>query len=51
MHYGSGLSGVTSERVKKDLAPILSFDQRSATQTYSETLPPEVAGGDHRIRK
>jgi hypothetical protein len=42
VHYGSGLSGVTSARVKKDLAPILNFDQRSATENYTDTLPPEV---------
>lgn len=42
VHYGSGLSGVTSERVKKDLAPILLFDQRSATESYTETLSPEM---------
>ncbi len=44
VHYPNGLSGVTSERVKKDLAPILNFDQRSATETYSEQLPPEIRG-------
>lgn len=44
VHYPNGLSGVTSVRVKKDLAPILSFDQRSATETYAENLPPEVRG-------
>jgi hypothetical protein len=44
VHYDGGLSGVTSEKVKKDLAPILAFDQRSATETYTETLPPEIRG-------
>lgn len=42
VHYPNGLSGITSERVKKDLFPILNFDQRSATETYTENLPPEV---------
>ncbi len=42
VHYPRGLSGVTSGQVKKDLGPILNFDQRSATENYTDTLPPEV---------
>ena len=36
------MEGLTSAAVKKILAPIMDFDQRSATQLYSETLSPEA---------
>ena len=36
------MENLTSEEVKKILAPVLDFDKRSATKLYSETLPPEV---------
>lgn len=36
------LEGLTSAEVKKILSPIMDFDQRSATQLYSETLSPEM---------
>ena len=36
------MEGLTSAAVKKILAPIMTFDQRSATQLYSETLSPEA---------
>jgi hypothetical protein len=51
VHYPNGLSGVTSQKVKKDLAPILNFDQRSATENYTDSLPPEVktAIGDKKV--
>ena len=28
--------------VKKMLAPVLDFEKRSATETYEESLPPEI---------
>jgi len=31
-----------AEEVKKLLAPIFDFDRRSASETYVETLPPEI---------
>lgn len=42
VHYGNGLGGITSDRVKKDLAPILDFNLRSTTESYTDTLPPEI---------
>ncbi len=42
VHYPSGLAGVTSEKVKDALAPVLSFDSRTATGNYVDKLPPEV---------
>lgn len=42
VHYADGLEGVTSARVKKDLLPILDFNLRSATESYTDNLPPEV---------
>jgi hypothetical protein len=36
------LEGLTSAQVKKILDPIMNFDQRSATQLYSEMLSPEM---------
>jgi hypothetical protein len=36
------MENLTSADVKKMLAPIMSFDQHSATQLYSETLSPEM---------
>lgn len=35
-------SGIKSAEVKKLLAPVLDFEKRSATQLYSESLPPEI---------
>ena len=45
VHYAHGLSGVTSAQVKKDLLPILNFNQRSATEDYTANLPPEIKAG------
>ncbi len=42
VHYPSGLAGVTSEKVKDALAPVLSFDARTATGNYLDKLPPEI---------
>ena len=36
------LEPIKAAEVKKLLAPILDFEQRSATQVYSDTLPPEI---------
>jgi hypothetical protein len=36
------MENLTSADVKKILAPIMDFDQRSATQLYSEMLSPEM---------
>ena len=36
------LAGLTSADVKKMLAPLLDFEKRSATQLYSESLPPAI---------
>jgi hypothetical protein len=36
------MEALTSSDVKKMLAPIMDFDQRSPTQLYSETLSPEM---------
>ena len=36
------LAGLTSADVKKMLAPLLDFEKRSATQLYSQSLPPAI---------
>jgi hypothetical protein len=36
------MEGLTSAAVKKMLAPIMDFNQRSAAQLFSETLSPEM---------
>lgn len=36
------LEPIKSAEIKKMLAPVLDFERRSATELYSETLPPEV---------
>jgi hypothetical protein len=36
------LEPIKAAEIKKILAPVLDFDKHSATQLYSETLPPEV---------
>jgi hypothetical protein len=36
------LEPIKASDLKKILAPLLDFDKRSATEVYSETLPPEV---------
>jgi hypothetical protein len=36
------LEPIKSLEVKKMLAPVLDFEKRSATQVYSESLPPET---------
>lgn len=42
VHFTGGLAGITSEKVKDALEPILSFDARSATGNYLDKLPPEI---------
>lgn len=42
LNFHKPMESLTAADVKKILAPILDFDKRSATQLYSETLPPEV---------
>jgi len=42
LDFHKPMENLTSADVKKMLAPVLDFDQRSATTLYAETLPPEV---------
>ena len=42
LNFHKPMENLTAAEVKKILAPVLDFDQRSATVLYSETLPPEV---------
>jgi hypothetical protein len=45
------LAGLTSAEVKKILAPLFDFEKRSATELYSDTLPPAIkkAISDKRV--
>ena len=51
VNFHKPMEGLKTADVKKLLAPIMDFDQRSATQLYSETLTPEVqkAIADKRV--
>jgi hypothetical protein len=40
--FGKPLTPMEPADIKKILAPIFDFDKRSATELYTETLPPEV---------
>ncbi len=40
--YHKPLSNLTSADVKKSLAPLLDFEKHSATQLYTEGLPPAI---------
>lgn len=40
--FGGPTPPLQAAEVKKILAPVLDFEKRSATQTYMESLPPEV---------
>ncbi len=40
--YHKPLASLTSADVKKSLASLLDFEKHSATQLYSESLPPEI---------
>jgi len=45
------LAGLTSAEVKKILTPLFDFEKRSATELYSDTLPPAIkkAISDKRV--
>ena len=45
------MEGLNAAAVKKDLAPIMDFNQRSASQPFTETLTPEMqkAIADKRV--
>lgn len=40
--FHKSLAGTNSADIKKLLAPVLDFDRHSATQLFTETLPPET---------
>jgi len=40
--FPKGLEPIKATEIKKMLTPVLDFEKRSATQVYSESLPPEV---------
>ena len=40
--YHKPLANLTSADVKKTLAPLFDFEKHSATQLYTESLPPEI---------
>ncbi len=42
LQFDKKLSAMKASDVKKMLAPILDFEKRTATESYVETLPPEV---------
>lgn len=42
LQFDKKLSAMKASDVKKLLQPILDFEKRSATESYVETLPPEV---------
>lgn len=42
LNFHKPMENLTAADVKKILAPVLDFDKRSATQIYTETLPPEI---------
>jgi hypothetical protein len=42
LRFGEPIGEITSAEVKKMLSPVLDFNQQSATQQYTETIPPEV---------
>lgn len=44
------LEPMKAAEIKKLLAPILDFERRSATELYSETLPPEIKQAIHDKR-
>jgi len=41
---------IKAAEIKKMLAPVLDFEKRSATELYSETLPPEIKQAIHDKR-
>ena len=42
LRFNAPIGEITSADVKKILAPVLDFEKHSATEQYSETLPPEI---------
>ena len=42
MLFDKPLSGVKSADVKKILSPLFEFERHTATELYSQSLPPEV---------
>jgi hypothetical protein len=42
LHFPGQMPPVKPADVKKMLAPVLDFEKRSATESYFETLPPEI---------
>ncbi|MBM3774438.1 MAG: hypothetical protein FJW37_04665 [Acidobacteria bacterium] len=40
--FGKPIEPMKAAAVKKILAPVLDFEKRSATELYSESLPPEI---------
>lgn len=42
IEFGTPLTAMQASDIKKILAPILDFEKHSATQQYTDTLPPEV---------
>jgi len=42
VHYAGGIGGITSVNVKKALGAVLSFNQGSPTEEFTDNLPPEM---------
>lgn len=42
LKFPDTIGEITSNDVKKILAPVLDFEKHSATENYADTLPPEV---------
>jgi len=42
VHFGGPVPALKAAELKKMLQPVLDFEKRSATEVYSETLPPEI---------
>lgn len=42
LRFGEPIGEITSAEVKKMLAPVLDFNQRTVTEQYTATIPPEV---------
>jgi hypothetical protein len=40
--FGKPLEPIKAAEVKKILSPVLDFEKRTATELYTESLPPEV---------
>lgn len=42
LHFPERVPAISAQEVKKLLAPVLDFSKRSATESYFDTLPPEI---------